>query len=456
MSKLFVTAEEKLLTQQALPETFGFEAIRPSYDGLGLGNITALASHWLCPGAPILSKQSPLPLFNPPLLGTKVVTEAWNNWLSQGAINHVVLLIADGLGYDQLKSLMNSKDVPSLTSACHSSQAFFMPATSVYPSTTVTALTSAATAYAPAQHGMIGTNLYLRELGSIVNFIGFCPTIAPTHTPYLDSQLDPDNLIPVPNQYLLMEKAGIDVGIINLQYFKQTSISRFTTASSQAGTTGFRGYLTPADGFSQLRQRLEKIENQGKSFTFMYIPNLDSSAHRYGPLSPSYRAEIGALDFAIQRELLEPLTGRKDVVLLFTADHGQRPTFAEKTLWLNDHPTLTQMLFTPAITGESRSRFLHLQHGMETAAINYIETHLQEQFTVITKQQAIASGLLGLPNEALGRECGDRLGDLILLPRYDWVCRHQVTSEEKHSSLAGIHGGLSRPEMLIPFLAYRF
>lgn len=141
------------------------------------------------------------------------------------------------------------------------------------------------------------------------------------------------------------------MGIINLQHFKQTSISRFTTANSQAVTTGFQGYLTPADGFAQLRQRLQKLKNRGKSFTFMYIPNPDTSAHRYGPLSSSYRAEIAAIDFAMQRELLEPLKNRRNLVLLFTADHGQRLTSAEKTLWLNDHPELTQMLFV-AVTGQ--------------------------------------------------------------------------------------------------------
>jgi hypothetical protein len=455
MSQIFATAEAKLLVRQALPETFGFEAIAPSYDGLGLGNIAALPSHWLCPEAPLISEQPPLPPFNPHLLATQAVTEAWEHWLHQAPINHVVFLIADGLGYDQLISLINDKDVPGLTTACHSPQAFFMPATSVYPTTTVTALTSAATAYAPAQHGIIGTNLYLPELGSVVNFLGFRPSIAPTNAPYLDTQLNPDTLIPVPNRYVAMEKAGVDVGIVNLQYFKQTSISRFTTADSQVGTDGFRGYLTPTDGLVQLRQRLQETENRGKSFTFMYIPNLDTSAHRYGPLSPSYRAEIAALDFALQRELLQPLRGRKDVVLLFTADHGQRLTSADKTLWLNDHPTLTQMLFVP-VTGESRSRFLHLKHGMENDAINYIQTNLAEEFTVVSKQQAIASGLLGLVNQSVGVECSDRLGDLILLPRHDWVCRQQLTSEERRSSLVGIHGGLSRAEMLIPFLAYRF
>ena len=75
---------------------------------------------------------------------------------------------------------------------------------------------------------------------------------------------------------------------------------------------------------------------------------------------------------------------------------------------------------------------------------------------MITKQQAIAAGLLGLSHQSVGMECSDRLGDLILLPCNDWVCRQQVTLEERRSNLAGIHGGLSRAEMLIPFLAYRF
>lgn len=167
MSQRFGTAEAKLLASQILPEIFGIQAIAPSYDGLGLGNIAALFRHWLCPEVPLLGEQNSLPPFNTHLLATQTISEAWDHWLHQAPINHVVFLIADGLGYDQLISLMDSRDVPGLTSACNSSQAFFTPATSVYPTTTVTALTSAATAYAPAQHGIIGTNLYLREIGSI-------------------------------------------------------------------------------------------------------------------------------------------------------------------------------------------------------------------------------------------------------------------------------------------------
>jgi predicted AlkP superfamily pyrophosphatase or phosphodiesterase len=319
MSNINSIAEKALLERQKLPEAIAPGMYKPSYDGLGLGNIAALALDWLCPEAPILSDRTALPRFNPELLGVKSVTDAWKDWQQQAPIKHVVLLILDALGYDQLQTLMNEGDTPRLAEACRKKQAFFMPATSVFPTTTVTALTSAATAYAPAQHGLIGTHVYFQEIGGAVNLIGFRPSISPTSTTYLDTQLNPDTLIPVPNMYLRMEKAGVNVEIINYYQFKNSSISRFTSAGSSAGTDGFIGYLTAPDAFSQLRSRLERLplgesrlllkyqsQNHNPSFTYLYIPNIDTLAHRYQPLSPNYRAEVAAIDFSLHRELFAP------------------------------------------------------------------------------------------------------------------------------------------------------
>lgn len=450
-SERVAIAQETLLARQKLPETFGSEAIRPSYDGLGLANIAALITHWLCPDAPTLSEQPALPPFNPNLLAANAIAEAWETWQRQAPINHIVLLVVDALGYDQLQTLMNEGDAPGLATACAETQAFFMPATSVFPSTTVTALTSAATAYAPAQHGVMCTNVYLRELGSVVNLIHWRPSTAPTPTPYQDSQLNPDTFLSVPNLYLRMEKAGVDVGIVNLRQFKGSSISRFTSVESEAGTSGYTGYLTPADGFAQLRTRLQRQTNNGKSFTYFYVPNVDTAAHRYGPLSFSYRAEVAALDFSLKRELLQPLAGRSDIVLLLVADHGQRPAYPDKILWLNQHPTLTRLLFAPS-TGESQCRFFHLRQGAEAAVLEYVRQHLAERFLVLPKAEAIALGLFGLPSQPLAEEYCDRIGDLILIPRTDWAC----FPVEHSPIITGVHGGLSRAEMLIPFLAYRF
>ncbi|BDA66740.1 alkaline phosphatase family protein [Calothrix sp. PCC 7716] len=455
MVDIFATAEQALITRQELPAAFGANKVRPSYDGLGLANIAALPIHWLCPQAPTLSEQPALPPFNPSLLGIDAVTQAWENWLSQAPINHVVLLVLDAFGYDQLQSLITNNVVPGFANACSSDKAFFMPATTVFPSTTVTALTSAATAYATAQHGVTSTTAYLREIGALVSLLGWRPYTAPTSASYTDEQLNPDKLVTVPNIYLRMEKAGIDVGIVNYRGFKNTSISRYTTVGSEAGKEKYTGYLTYADGFAQLRDRILTSYDNGKSFTYIYVPNIDSAAHRYAPLSPYYQAQVATIDFALKRELLDPLTGRGDVVLLVTADHGQCPTDPEKVLWLHEHPELIKLLWTPAVTGEGRARFLHVKKGAEDAVKAYINSHFDDNFLLVSKPEAIALGLFGLPNQALSLESNDRVGDFILVPRHDWVC-YQSLDGEKWMPNAGVHGGLSRAEMLIPFLAYRF
>ncbi len=448
-------AREKLLARQKLPDFFGTEAVKPSYDGLGLSNIASLAIEWLAPDAPTLSEETASPAFNPELLAAPEITEAWKSWQNQASINHVVLLILDGFGYEQLQTLADSKDAPAIAQACNSSQAFFMPATSVYPSTTVTALTSAATGYAPAQHGMMATNLYMREIGTIVNFIGFRPQVAASRSSFPDTIFNPENLLPIPNIYLRMEKAGIDVEIINFEQFKQTSISRFTSAGSEAGNSNFKGYRTPSDAFAQLRESLLAKSSHQKSFTYVYVPTIDAVSHRYGPLSSSYKAEVATLDFALKKQLIEPLTGRNDTVLLLTADHGQRYNPLENTLWLEEHPKLTQNLFAPT-TGESRVSYLHVKHDKQAAVSDYIKQNFSENFFTITPSEAMELGLFGLPGKPLSIEAQHRIGDLLLISHKDWICRQHITNEERYKGHLGVHAGLSSAEMLIPFLAYRF
>jgi hypothetical protein len=451
MADVLSTAEKTLVARQKLPEAFGFDTIRPSYDGLGLANIGSLVVNWLCPEAVSANKQVILPPFNPELISVPALTKDWKSWLARSPINHVVLLLIDAFGYDQLRKVMDSGDVPRLAEACVRPQAFFMPATSVFPTTTVTALSSAATAHAPAQHGIVCTNIYIRELGTVVNLIGLRPSISPSSASYTEAQLNPNTLLPVSNIYQILEQAGIGVEIINFYQYKDSGISRFTSAGSQAGSSGYISYLTPADGFVQLRERLQAKDKQSKSFSYMYIPNIDTAAHRYGPLSSCYRAELAALDFSMNRELLEPLASRDDIVLLLVADHGQKYATPNKILWLNQHPTLTQLLFVP-VTGESQGRFLHPKPGKELAVIDYVQQHLSENFIIVTKAEAVELGLFGLPGQPLGSESCDRIGDLILIPRNDWACFHENNGQIP----VGIHGGLSRAEMLIPFLAYRF
>lgn len=452
MSNLTEIAERALLNRQRLPEAFGPDAVRPSYDGLGLANLAALAVQLLAPDT-LVSPEfgATVPPLNPALLKQPEVSSAFTQLIGRGPIHHVVILLIDAMGYDQLKTGMAAGALPGLSAATGHPSNFFMPLTSVYPSTTTTALTSVATARTPQEHGVMGTTNYFPELGSLVNLIRFTP--AAGGSPFTDDQLNPDSFVPVANVYRRMEEAGVVSEHINFYAFQKSSISRFTTANSAAK---FVPYHTPATAFATLREHLLSKPADGslKSFTYCYVDTLDTVAHRYGPLTSNYMAELASLDFSLNRELFQALPGRSDILLCLVADHGQRLMNPQKVAWIHEHPELCRLLAAP-IAGERRLTYLHLRPGTVEIAREYVEQHFGEEFLILGRDEALEMGLFGLSNQVVSSQARDRLGDLLMLPRQDWITRQFVGANDSGPGSAGVHGGLSRAEMLIPFLATR-
>ena len=70
---------------------------------------------------------------------------------------HVVLWVVDGLGFDYL-----SRHAGALRRHLRGSM------TSVFPSTTASAIPTFLTGLAPQQHGLTGWNMYFREIGAVV------------------------------------------------------------------------------------------------------------------------------------------------------------------------------------------------------------------------------------------------------------------------------------------------
>lgn len=62
---------------------------------------------------------------------------------------------------------------------------------------------------------------------------------------------------------------------------------------------------------------------------------------------------------------------------------------------------------------------------------------MSDRFLAVSKAEAIAQGLFGLPGQLPNEDYCDRIGDLILMPRNDWACFH----EKHYPIIAGVHGG---------------
>ncbi|MFN3691811.1 MAG: alkaline phosphatase family protein, partial [Fervidobacterium sp.] len=72
----------------------------------------------------------------------------------------IIIFIIDGMGYKKFLSLNSKLGFENV-----------LKVSSVFPTTTVAAVTSWFTARTPREHGLLGYILYLREVGSLVNMI---------------------------------------------------------------------------------------------------------------------------------------------------------------------------------------------------------------------------------------------------------------------------------------------
>jgi predicted AlkP superfamily pyrophosphatase or phosphodiesterase len=450
MNKITQAAEEALLKRQALPTNYGPNSVRPAYDGLSLTNVPALV-YQLLTG---ITSPDLVPPVNPALLEVESVSHSFQTFLERGPINHVITLLIDALGYEQLNKMLDTDELPTFQQLTRAEDNFFMPITSVYPSTTTTALTTLATGRMPQEHGIMATVTYFAEAGLMVNLIRHSIANDYSAPPISDKVLNPDEIVAVPNMYTALEAQGVKCQTINYYAYSGSSISRFTSANSNLE---FINYRTPSGAAVALRNLIEKLPaatSDQKSYTYAYLSTVDETAHRFGPLSPNYAAELSVIDFTLGRELFSHTFGREDVLFLIIADHGQLQVEKDKTVWLNEHPELLQHFRAP-VGGERRATYLYLKPSTVSQAQAYCQQHFGEALLALTKDEALQSGIFGSSDYNTNLACYERLGDLVLLPYENWQIRHFMPSEQASLGSLGAHGGLHRSEMLIPFLAVR-
>jgi hypothetical protein len=336
----------------------------------------------------------------------------------------VLLLVIDGLGFDYLCAHPEAKRL---------NRYLVGSMTSVFPSTTTTAITTFLTGEAPQQHGLTGWHMFLRELGSVV-------AILPGRPRYGGSGID---------------EAGIDVARM-LRSRPFAARLGVATHSLQpdfiAGSAFTRAYL----GGAQLHpyQGLDGLVGQGSRllaapgdyYVHAYWPQLDSLGHRFGMHSDEARAHLLEIDAAVER--LFDAAADNNALLLVTADHGQVDVPLQHQLEIADHPVLEQCLALP-LCGEPRAAFCYLRPGSEDVFDDYVHGEFEGRVRSTRPQDSLQSGWFGLGDQH--PELARRIGDRVLVAEGDHGLRDWLPHERRFEMI-GMHGGLSRSEMLVPLL----
>lgn len=335
----------------------------------------------------------------------------------------VVLMVIDGLG-DALLARY-----PDSTLARHRAGRL----TSVFPTTTASAITSFSTGVAPQQHAITGWFTWLRELGTVATVLPFVPRSG--GVPFSALGIGPAQIVGRPP---MTDRLRVPATVLSPAAIVNSDYSR--AAAGRAERVGHTGLK---DFFARLAKRLRNGEPQ---YVFAYWTEVDHLAHTHGIASAEVDAHFRELDAAFAG-FLERIAGSGALVLA-TADHGLIDTAPDRVVRLEEYPALATRLALP-LCGEPRAAFCYVRSGQGRAFTDAVAGELGAAAEVLLSAEALARGLFGLgtPEPRLA----DRIGDYVLLMRDNWVVRDRLLTEKPFIQI-GVHGGLSADELYVPLI----
>lgn len=383
---------------------------QPDYQGGSIVNLMASLTLGLGGWA---SGYTPLPALAPERL--------------QGFRN-ILLLVVDGLGYQFLTGAGAGSVLCS-----HLQDRI----TSVFPSTTATAIPTFLTGLAPKQHGLTGWHTWFRELGSVL-------TVLQTRARYGGGSL---------------KDAGIDVARLldHVPVFDRLDVHSCLISPRHIARSDFnlahrgRAELRVYEGMAQMFALAASVVRGSRERTFVYAywPDLDRLAHEDGIDSEAVHTHLAELDSHFDH-FLQRIAG-SDTLVIVTADHGIIDTTPECRIDLDNHPALAEMLVLP-LCGERRVAYCYVRSERRGDFEQYVLHELAPFTDLWPSAELINRNYFGLgePHPRLHQ----RVGDYTLLMKDNFVIKDHLFGE-RYFEQVGVHGGMSEQELYVPLLIVR-
>ncbi len=428
MTSLILSLLPHLKSHRLLDFNAGLGSVYPNYQRHSLISLPSSICHWL-----------DIPPFGAPALTDEILNAMG------GPFRHVVMLVVDGLGLEQLNHFSTSADgVGSRRSSFWGrllEEAVLAPITSIAPSTTASALTSLWTGQPAAVHGVMGYEMYMKEYSLIANMITHAPASFTGDVGGIKrAGFDPATFLPVPTFGPHLARHGIQVNAMQHMAIARSGLS--TMLFPGVNVIPFR---SPSDFWVTLPALMKQHTTQ-RLYTYIYWGELDELSHRYGPLNERVDLEFSLFSFLLEGFLNEMRKqARGDTLFLITADHGHLYTPKSPFFELRNHPALNDCISIYP-SGESRLAYLYVKPGAEQRLRDYVGATWPGKFELVHTQDALKAGLFG--SGPAHPNLSERIGDYILFAQDDaylWWANHD-------NPLLGRHGGMTQTEMVVPLL----
>lgn len=334
--------------------------------------------------------------------------------LELGDVQHAVICLLDGLGLRQLRD--HGGHAPTLSHLDN------VEMTSVFPTTTPTALASMGTGLLPGMHGLLGAAFWLPESEAI---------LAP-----LNWQGDPlpQAVQPEATVFERVERLGVKVTTVAPGRYRESGLTR---AALRGGA-----YQSAENAAARLQGLTQAVGGSTPTLTYVYWREIDRVGHGHGVGSAKWRGALERAD-ALVADLIGALPDHG--VLVVTSDHGM--INCTSRIDLDADPELTADV--RCVAGEPRARHVYALPGHSADVARRWAQRLDGQATVLTRDEVIAAGLLGAVDEGLV----ERVGDVVAIAHQGILLDSSV--DRRVSTLIGQHGGLTMDELQIPCLIVR-
>lgn len=337
------------------------------------------------------------------------------------AARNLVLLIVDGLGDNYLMRRGAGGELARRRRAS---------LTSVFPSTTASAITTSYTACTPLEHGLTGWFTYFGEAGCVCAALPF--RSRGDHLPLARRGVTADQVF---TAKALFEDLPVRSIVVT---YKEIIDSEYNTRHCRGAQR--LGYET----LDELVGQIEKAVKSGaeRKFVYAYWPVYDMVSHRHGAESAEAFEQFSKFDAAFGT-LMARLSGTESLVIA-TADHGFIDVAPEESFEL---PTALACLLRFPLCGERRVAYCHV-HSKDDF-LKRAKDWLGERAEVMPSKNLVAEGWFGpgTPHPRLN----ERIGDVALVMRDHYTVKDWTPGESRHLHI-GNHGGTSEDEMLIPLV----
>lgn len=342
--------------------------------------------------------------------------------------DNVVLFLVDWLGYNWLQKYAPGSFL---------SKNIVWDITSVFPSTTSTAVTTFSTWYTASEHAIMWRNMFVKEASSIIQ-------ILPWRNKILKNNLwDKLKIEDITVEWNFFEKSDKEIFIVTSELFKEKSnYNNFYNKNSKV-----LYYNTLNSFFDETCNAVTM--NKKKKYIYSYWWDFDWYCHDFWIDSKEAIDHFVDLDYQFQK-LYKKLEWT-NTLLIVTADHWQINTEESKKLdLLKLFPELDDMLVVP-MAWEERFQYCYIKDWYKDKFKNYIKSNLSEYIEIFSRDEVLEMKLFWYWNN---NKFLERIWDFLLIAKDNYTLFYNTLWEKLKEDI-WFHWWLNDWEIKVPVICIR-